>query len=208
MNLVKIGFTNLNTTVGALRSNTDKVIARMNEFAKMRCAFGCFAEQVISGYPAEDLVLWEGFVERQWKELDRIREATAKLDCPTAFVVGLTIRHRGENYNAAAVLQKGRILGIVPKEKLPTYNVFYEKRVYASGRAGWVKDYRGVPFGDLIFRFPFATLALEVCEDLWEDDGPMRRRAYSGAEIVVNISASPWRTGMVEARAPRAFARA
>ena len=54
---------------------------------------------------------------------------------------------------------------------------------------------RGVPFGDIVFDLDFGTLALEVCEDLWSPDGPMRRRCYAGAELVLNLSASPFRTG-------------
>ena len=57
-----------------------------------------------------------------------------------------------------------------------------------------------MPFGDLIFRFDFGTIALEVCEDLWSPDGPMRRRTYSGAELVCNLSASPFRLGVVQTR--------
>ena len=59
---------------------------------------------------------------------------------------------------------------------------------------------KGVPFGDLVFRCPFATLAVEVCEDLWVPDGPMLRRSVSGADIVVNLSASPWRSGISDTR--------
>ena len=59
---------------------------------------------------------------------------------------------------------------------------------------------KGVPLGDIAFRLPFGVMAVEVCEDCWSPDGPMRRRAYSGAELVVNVSASPWRAGVIESR--------
>lgn len=200
MNPIKAGIANINTSVGALQSNTDKVIARICEFADMKCTLGCFSEQVISGYPAEDLVLWKGFVENQWLQLERIRKISADIDHPMVIIVGITVLHNGANYNSAAVIQKGRILGIVPKENLPTYDVFYEKRVYTAGVPGRIESLSGIPFGDLIFRFPFGTLAVEVCEDLWDKNGPLHRRALNGAELAVNISASPWRNGIVEAR--------
>jgi NAD+ synthase (glutamine-hydrolysing) len=90
--------------------------------------------------------------------------------------------------------------GIVPKEKLPTYNVFYEARTLARGVPGLYDTVHGVPFGDIIFDLDFGTLALEVCEDIWSPDGPMRRRSYAGAELVVNLSASPFRFGVVGTR--------
>jgi NAD+ synthase (glutamine-hydrolysing) len=100
----------------------------------------------------------------------------------------------------AALVHRGTICGVVPKEKLPTYNVFYEARTFARGRAGLSDRVHGVPFGDLVFDMDFGRLAIEVCEDAWSPDGPMRRRSYAGAEIVVNISASPFRLGLQATR--------
>jgi NAD+ synthase (glutamine-hydrolysing) len=85
------------------------------------------------------------------------------------------------------------VLGLVPKEKLPTYGIFYEGRTFARGEPGMNEVHRGVPLGDLLFEFDFGVLGAEVCEDLWSADGPMRRRAYSGAELICNLSASPFR---------------
>jgi len=78
--------------------------------------------------------------------------------------------------------------------------VFYEQRNFSSGSIGMSAKVDNVPFGDFIFEFPFGILAAEVCEDIWSPDGPMRRRAYSGAELIINISASPWRAGVVNTR--------
>ncbi len=99
-------------------------------------------------------------------------------------------------FNAAAVVHRGRILGCVPKEKLPTYNVFYEARTFSRGGPGLALDAAGVPLGDFLFEFDFGTVGVEVCEDAWSPDGPMRRRCLSGAEIIVNVSASPYRMGV------------
>jgi NAD+ synthase (glutamine-hydrolysing) len=200
MRLIKIGLANVNTTVGAFRSNTDKVIERANEMVAARCAVGCFQEQVIGGYPAEDLVQWRTFVDAQWRELRRFAKATKGLATPTVFVLGMTAAIGGNLYNCAAVVCGGRILGLVPKEKLPTYGVFYENRTFSRGLPGFVAEFEDAPFGDVNFRFPFGTLGVEVCEDIWSPDGPMRRRAYSGAELIVNISASPWRAGVTATR--------
>jgi NAD+ synthase (glutamine-hydrolysing) len=94
----------------------------------------------------------------------------------------------------------GVLWGFVPKEKLPLYNVFYEARTLARGEPGLYDTVHGVAFGDLVFELDFGAVALEVCEDVWSPDGPMRRRSYAGAELVVNISASPFRLGLEQTR--------
>ena len=87
-----------------------------------------------------------------------------------------------------------------PKEKLPTYNIFYEGRTFSRGTPHLALDAEGVFCGDRIYELDFGTLAIEVCEDIWSPDGPMRRRCYSGAELVVNLSASPFRAGVTGTR--------
>lgn len=200
MRLTRIGLAHLDPAVGAIHSNLDLVAATARAMSESGCALGVFTEQVLSGYPTEDLVQWEGFVDAQWSALERFAETTTSFSHPTVFVVGLTVQDAGLVYNAAAVVAAGRIFGVVPKENLPTYEVFYERRVFARGLPHRVGKVHGVPFGDLIFRLPFTTLAVEICEDMWVPDGPILRRSASGAELVVNVSASPWRGGVVETR--------
>jgi NAD+ synthase (glutamine-hydrolysing) len=198
MRLIRIAVAHVNTTVGAVRSNVDRAIAIARETAADGSTVVVFPEQLIAGYSPEDLVQWRAFVDAQWAELVRFADATK--DLAPAFAVGLTVARGSHVYNAAALVQAGRILGVVPKEKLPTYNVFYEARVFARGGPGLHDTIHGVPFGDLVFDFDFGTVALEVCEDLWSPDGPMRRRSYAGAELVLNLSASPFRLGVVATR--------
>lgn len=198
MRLVRIAVANVNTTVGAVRSNVDRALRIARAAAEDGATLVTFPEQLVGGYSPEDLVHWRAFVEAQWVELERFAKETAQL--PPAFAVGLTVARGPHVYNAAALVHAGRVLGVVPKEKLPTYNVFYEARVYARGTPGLRDTVRGVPFGDLVFDFDFGTVAIEVCEDLWSPDGPMRRRSYAGAEIVLNLSASPYRLGVVATR--------
>ncbi|MGA9522503.1 MAG: NAD(+) synthase [Myxococcaceae bacterium] len=198
MRLVKIGLCALNTTVGAHRANTDKAIASAERMAADGVTVGAFQEQLIGGYPPEDLVQWQGFVDLQWSELQRFAKRTS--DLPTVFLPGLTVSHHGLRYNCVAVVAGGQVHGLVPKEKLPTYSVFYEGRTFSRGHPGMKERHHGVPLGDFLFRFDFGILAAEVCEDLWSADGPLRRRAYSGAELAVNISASPFRIGYWDTR--------
>ncbi len=198
MRLVRIAICNVNTTVGAVRSNVDRAIALGREAAADGATLVAYPEQLVGGYPPEDLVQWRSFVAAQWQELQRFAQAMSTQ--ATLFVVGVTVERGAGVYNCAALVQRGRVLGLVPKEKLPTYNVFYEGRTFSRGAPGLYDEVHGVPFGDLIFDVDFGTLAIEVCEDVWSPDGPMRRRCYAGAELVVNISASPYRLGVQESR--------
>jgi NAD+ synthase (glutamine-hydrolysing) len=212
MRLVRLGIAPVNPTVGAVRDNTDRCIAACHALAKDGVTLGALPEHVIGGYPPEDLVQWRGFVEAEARELVRLCRATAEL--PTVFALGLSVDVGGQVYNCAALVHRGQVLGLCPKEKLPLYNVFYDARTFARGAPGRhaeveLPDGGGrVPFGDLVFRFDFGTVALEVCEDIWSPDGPMRRRCFAGAEVVVNLSASPYRVGVVETRREMVCTRA
>lgn len=194
MRLVKVGLASVNTTVGAFGANVDRASALARELSSQQTSIAVFPEQCVAGYPAEDLVQWQAFVDRQWAELSRFTKETASL--PMVSVLGVAIAHRGLRYNCAAVVGGGRIWGLVPKEKLPTYNIFYEGRTFARGSPGMKEEHQGVPFGDFLFQCDFGCVGVEVCEDLWSADGPMKRRAYSGAELICNVSASPFRIGV------------
>lgn len=198
MRLVRVAVVNVNTTVGAVRSNVDRAIAYAKEAAADGATLVAFGEQLIAGYTPEDLVQWRAFVDAQWRELERFAAETK--DLASLLAIGLTVSRGSHLYNCAALVHRGRILGVVPKEKLPTYNVFYEARVYARGVPGLQDEVHGVPFGDLVFECDFGIVALEVCEDGWSPDGPMRRRSYAGAEVIVNLSASPYRLGVISTR--------
>lgn len=200
MRLIRIGLAHLNSTVGAFDSNTRGLLSAAVELSQRGATVICFAEQAISGYPCEDLVLWDGFVQGQWSRLEAIAEKSQTLEGKPVLILGVAVKDGEQIYNCAAVICNGQIVGLVPKEKLPTYGVFYEGRTFSAGTPWQVRDVNGVPCGDMIFEFPFGTLAAEVCEDVWLPDGPMRRRAYSGAELIVNCSASPWRSGVVDTR--------
>jgi len=199
MRLVKLGIAATNPTVGAVDSNTRKLVRVARAMANDNVTLGCFPEQAIGGYPAEDLVQWRAFVAAQWTALQRFTDETA--DTGTIFVLGgVVAAEGGQLFNVAAVVHRGHIVGLVPKEELPTYSVFYERRTFSRGAPGFTTRIGTIPLGDHVFAFDGMTLAVEVCEDGWSADGPMRRRCYSGADVVVNISASPFRVGVQDTR--------
>ena len=165
MRLVKLAVASLSPTVGAVVSNTAALVAAARKMADDDVTLGAFPEQVVGGYPPEDLVQWRSFLDAQRRGLETFARETA--DAGTVFVLGLAVPVQAQLFNAAAVVHRGRILGCVPKEKLPTYNVFYEARTFSRGGAGLALDADGVPLGDYVFAFDFGTVAVEVCEDAW-----------------------------------------
>jgi NAD+ synthase (glutamine-hydrolysing) len=198
MRLFRVALANANAVVGATRSNVDRALSLTRAAAADDATLVCLPEQVIGGYPPEDLVQWRSYVDAQQAELRRFARETAQLGCAVA--IGLIVARGSHLYNVAALVHAGRVWGLVPKEKLPLYNVFYEARTLARGEPGLLDTVDGVPFGDLVFELDFGVVSLEVCEDAWSPDGPMRRRSYAGAELVVNLSASPFRVGIAETR--------
>jgi NAD+ synthase (glutamine-hydrolysing) len=198
MRLVRVALANVNATVGACRSNVDRAIVQARAAAADGATLVAFPEQVVGGYPPEDLVQWRAFVDAQRVELQRFARETSALGC--ASVVGLVVARGSHLYNVAALVHGGRVWGLVPKEKLPLYNIFYEARTLARGAPGLRDTVDGVAFGDLVFELDFGVVGLEVCEDVWSPDGPMRRRSFAGAELIVNVSASPFRVGVAETR--------
>lgn len=206
MKLVRVGLAVVNSTVGAVRSNIAQVQAQAQALHADGVQLAAFPELVLCGYPPEDLVLFPGFVSAQWQALSGFLRATA--DWPTVFVLGALASVDSEVYNCAAVVHRGQLLGLVPKEKLPLYSVFYEARCLSAGRAGFSRSVdlsthglsAAVPFGDLLFQTDFGLIAVEICEDIWSPSGPMHRRCFQGAELVVNVSASPFRIGVEASR--------
>lgn len=198
MRLIKIGLANIDSTVGAFTANVDQCIDVARALASEDVTIALFPEQVVGGYTPEDLVQWRGFVDGQLVELRRFADETAQL--PMVSVIGAALWMQGLRYNCAVVVGGGEILGVVPKEKLPTYSIFYEGRTTSRGLALETGDIDGIPFGDLVFGFDFGVVAVEVCEDLWSPDGPIKRRTYAGAELICNISGSPYRIGVHDTR--------
>ncbi|HET6984179.1 MAG TPA: NAD(+) synthase [Myxococcaceae bacterium] len=206
MRLVKIGLASVNTTVGATQGNVERALRFAREMAAADVTVAAYPEQMIGGYPPEDLIQWQGFVEAQWRALEHFAKETRAQS--TVHVLGVAVLHEGLRYGCAAIVAGGEIRGLVPKEKLPTYSIYYEGRTFSRGFPYQLGEHKGVPFGDLIFRFDFGVLAPEVCEDAWTTDCPMRRRTYSGAELVVNISGSAFRVGTDQTRREMLITRA
>ena len=153
--------------------NAQETIEAMQQAAEDGCQLTVFPELGLTGYTCGDLFLQQPLQKAAEDALADILKASEGLDLVT--LVGLPVNVSGKLYNCAAVVCRGQLLGLVPKSHIPNYGEFYEKRHYCAAPAG-VKDIRfagqHVLFGTkLLFRcesMPEFTLAVEICEDLWE----------------------------------------
>jgi NAD+ synthase (glutamine-hydrolysing) len=177
--------------------NAGQVIALMRQAAQRDALLLAFPELGLSAYSCEDLFHQQALLDASREALVRVLDASR--DLPTIAVVGLPIQVDHLLYNCAAVVHRGRLLGMVPKTYLPNYREFYEMRqftpaTHAHRSAIDFAGQRDVPFGNrLLFQAedqPLFTFFVEVCEDLWVPIPPSSYAALAGATVLVNISAS------------------
>ncbi len=165
-----------------------------------------FPEMGLTGYTAGDLFLGTTLVDAAQDALGRLLEATSRL--PMVIAVGLPVAMDGRLFNGAAVVQSGRILGVVPKTFLPGYREYYEERWFSSSRDALSSETRlagqAAPFGtDLLFTLESdrnVVFGVEICEDLWAPIPPSSRHAIAGATVILNPSASNDLVGKAEYR--------
>ena len=187
--------------VGDTKKNASDICDFLKKADQQKVDLLVFPEMALTGYTCQDLFFQEALHEGVKQGLREILDASAACPAVTA-VVGLPARMGDRMFNCAAVISGGEIRGIVPKSSIPNYNEFYEKRWFASGDeltrdafdigsllGGYPKP---VPMGqNLLFRIGEETLVgVEICEDLWTPLPPSHLLALSGAEVIVNLSAS------------------
>ncbi len=190
--------------IGDPSYNTEIIIRMIRE--NKDCGIIVFPELCITGYTCADLFNQKWLLDEALSCLDRIREASSECAGLTV-AVGCPLAYGNDLYNTAAVISEGKILGIVPKQYIPTYGEFYEGRWFASGR-GIVSETvtingKEVPFGtNLLFSDSRsgAVIGVEICEDLWVPDPPSVHLCLAGANIIVNLSASDEIIGKQEYR--------
>jgi NAD+ synthase (glutamine-hydrolysing) len=176
----------LNTIVGDLDGNVERIVGAMKQAEADHCDIVAFPELTITGYPPEDLVLKPSFVADNLAALDRVAQRSGSA---AAFVGFVDHDGQGRLVNAVAVCADGEIKGRYHKRHLPNYAVFDEERYFEPG-SDPLRLYR---FGDLL-------VGVSICEDAWFADGPIRQLADGGADLVVNLNASPFHRGKVRER--------
>ena len=180
--------------------NARLIVEKIREMEQGGAKVMVLPELCLTGYTCSDLFWQERLLEEAREQLAWIAKQTKEVDA--LIFLGLPWEEQGKLYNAAAVLNHGEVLGIVPKKHLPNYNEFYEKRHFAEGMER-VHDTefagKEVPFGmNLLFRcaqMKHLIAAAEICEDLWAPNPPSTAHALAGATLLVNLSASDEMTG-------------
>jgi len=200
MRTFRIAMVQMNPTVGDLDGNARRILRWLREARAAKPDLVAFPELAITGYPPEDLLLKPKFVEDNRRVLNEVVRAARDVVAIVGYVgQGESAGHhpasssvvaagRHEIYNAAALLAEGRLVTTYAKRHLPNYGVFDESRYFTPGR-----------------RVPLVTIngtvvAVNICEDIWLPNGPTRRQAAAGAEIIVNINASPFHLGKSRSR--------
>jgi NAD+ synthase (glutamine-hydrolysing) len=192
---MKIALGQINTTIGDLTGNVDRMVDAARKAAGFSADLIAFPELSITGYPPRDLVEKESFLERSECELQRLARETAEL--PLAVIcgyVGKSAKSAGKRAtNSAAILRRGEILFRQTKMLLPTYDVFDEARYFLPGESPRLTAIAG------------SDVALTICEDAWNDKQYWERRLYqrdpveelaqAGAQILISINASPYHMG-------------
>lgn len=187
---MKVILAQINTRVGDLTNNTERIIQHISQARSEGADLIVFPELSITGYPPEDLVEKKAFVRKNQEMLDLIREATDGIGVLCGFVAPNNDPEGHHVFNAAALIENRQIIGIQYKTLLPNYDVFDEMRHFEPAKHKKIFTFRGVKLG------------ISICEDSWNDKDFWKRRIYhndpieelfnQGAEILINISASPF----------------
>ena len=184
MRAVRLAMGQINATVGDLEGNLAKILDYIAQARTQGANVILFPELAICGYPPEDLLLKPDFIAACHRVLDEICRASHDL----VTIVGYPDRDDYDIYNAAAIIQQGKILGTYRKHFLPNYGVFDENRYFGRGDECPLFDFSGDMVG------------VSICEDIWYPSGPAEWQAQAGAELLLNLSASPYYRGKGRAR--------
>ncbi len=172
---MRIALAQINPVVGDLDGNRELILGRLEEARAEGADLVLFPELAVTGYPPEDLLLRPGFVRAAERVLDEIANATKDI----VAIVGAPLLDR-DLYNAAAVCADGEVRATVRKRFLPNYGVFDEFRYFAPGG------------GLTLFEHGETLIGVTICEDMWQPGPPATDLALAGAQLLVNISASPF----------------
>jgi NAD+ synthase (glutamine-hydrolysing) len=164
--------------VGDLEGNTGKIIRSIRMAEEYSAEVVAFPELAVTGYPPEDLLLKPQFIKDNIEALKKIKEEVWDITAIVGFV-----DRKNDIYNAAAIMYNKNIVDIYHKMYLPNYGVFDEFRYFQAGS-----------------RFPLysvgdVTIGVNICEDIWYPEGPAHIQALFGAEVIININASPYHIG-------------
>ena len=183
MSKLRLALVQMNATVGDLSGNAAIIARRLQEAREAGAHIVAVPELAITGYPPEDLLLKPAFIEANHKTLLSLQEHTRDLTAIVGFV-----DREVDLFNAAAVFHDGEWIETYRKQRLPNYGVFDELRYFRPGCE------------ELVLQLGDSFIGVTICEDIWYPGGPVERLAAAGADLVININASPYHRGKWEDR--------
>jgi NAD+ synthase (glutamine-hydrolysing) len=181
---IRIAIAQINLTVGDIDGNVKKMEEYVQKARTLAADIVVFPELAIPGYPPEDLLHKERFVDDNIAALKKFAKSAEDI----LVVAGFADKRAGDIFNSAAVIYKGHVKGIYDKVFLPNYGVFDERRYFKPGQEASV------------FRAGDMTFGVNICEDIWHKGGPTKAQAASGARLIININASPYYAGKTRER--------
>jgi NAD+ synthase (glutamine-hydrolysing) len=185
MSYLRLAAAQLNTVVGDLAGNVDRILGALAAAEAAGADLCVVPELAIPGYPPEDLLLKPGFVADNVAALEKVAAATGRCAVVVGYVAPLPSTAGGRGLsNAAAICAGGRVVGTYRKHLLPNYGVFDEQRWFTPS------DEQPALFG-----VAGAWVGISVCEDVWFPGGPVAQQGRAGADVVVNLNASPYHRG-------------
>jgi NAD+ synthase (glutamine-hydrolysing) len=178
MSRLTVALAQIDATVGDLDGNAEKIRAGIDRARGEGAQVVVFPELALTGYPPEDLLIKTHFLRRTAERLEELAEAAEDVVALVGFP-----QLRDDVYNAAAVLADGQVRAVYRKTYLPNYGVFDEQRYFQQGTEPALIEVDGIPIG------------LTICEDIWQPGPPATSEALAGAQVIVNLSASPYHAG-------------
>lgn len=200
---IKCGIATINSKLSNPNDAEDKIKEILKKAGEKDVKVLVFPELTLTGYTCQDLFGFTQLLNKSMGSLERLVVFSKSYD--TLFVVGAPIKVNDTLYNCAVVIHRGEILGVVPKQYLPNYGEFYEKRwftPYTNENITSINLFgKEIPFGNMIFSSSLGyKLGVEICEDLWSVIPPSSYLALSGANIIANLSSSNELVGKDEYR--------
>ena len=176
---IRVAAAQINTAVGDIDGNARLIEEWIGLAEEQGADLVAFPELTITGYPPEDLVLYDNFIAANRAALGQVALMVGDI----VALVGFVESDDGKLFNSAAVLHQRKIVATYRKIHLPNYGVFDERRYFTAGDECPVLSIRGIKIG------------VNVCEDIWEPVGPVSVQQREGATVIVNINGSPYHTG-------------
>ena len=183
--MLKLYLAQINPIVGDIKQNHRLIIRHIEKAAASGADIVTFPELALTGYPPEDLLLKTAFINENSKYIEKISKEVGDIIA----IVGFAGNARGSIYNSAAIMSGARIVSVYNKQYLPNYSVFDEERYFRKGDTNY------------IYKIRDHLIAVNICEDIFYASGPTRIQSITGgAELIINISASPYHTEKIPAR--------